>query len=112
MKKVHLPTEYRKQLNPVFFVDIGGLKPVVGKKSLNRILTESGEFRPPQLRKSENRFRFGDQSFSSVGKVTVRSETPTGIEPIAVDVDIVTADILPLLGLDILDREGLTTGVA
>ena len=44
--------------------------------------------------------------------MTLHIETPTGIEPIPVEVDIVIADIPLLLGLDVLDREGLTPDIA
>ncbi len=64
--------------------------------------------RRPKLIRSRNSFRFADAVYDSLGKVVIRLKTPTGQPPVFVEVDVVSADIPPLLGMDLLDRESLT----
>lgn len=87
-------------------VDIGAPTSVVGKKELHLLLSKS-DIRNYKGRKYPNRFRFGDVTFNSMGQVSLPLPTPEGVAPISVVFDIVPADVLALLGLDVLDRERL-----
>lgn len=79
---------------------------MVGRKDLNRLLSAAG-IHQRNIHKSSRRFRFGDESFPSLGRISLPLGTPPGVKPIFVDFDIVQADIPPLLGMDVLDREEL-----
>lgn len=89
-----------------FCVDIGAPRSVVGLRELNRLLTATNTHKK-HIRRSSNRFRFGDQSFESLGCISLPLPTPRGVHPIVVDFDIVKAHVPPLLGMDVLDREEL-----
>jgi len=89
-----------------FLVDIGAPCSVVGRKELNRILTEMGKHHR-DIRPSSRSFRFGDVSCKSRGTILLMMETPTGIPPVEVNCDIVDVDVPALLGMDVLDREKL-----
>ena len=93
---------------PGFCIDIGAPKSVIGRKELGKIFLQQ-KIRVPNIQKSEvtHRFRFADKLFDSLGKVSLFLSTPKGIPPICVELDVVQADIPALLGMDILDREGL-----
>ena len=110
--RTYLSTEARKYNRPGFLVDIGAPKSVVGKKALNRLFASVDVYHKPPLRTSHNFFRFGDESFPSIGMITLYLDTPHGVRPIPVEIDIVVPDIPPLLGLDVIDRERLTPDVA
>lgn len=97
---------------PAFLVDIGAPKTVSGKNAVNKLLFYFGFYKFRKLRPSSKRFRFANESFKSLGSIMVYLDTPGGVEPIPVEVDIVPADILPLLGLDVRDRERLTPDIA
>lgn len=79
---------------------------------LNIILKSTRKYHLPKYRRSFRSFRFADETFNSLGTVTLYLDTPHGIDPIPVEVDIVMVDIPLLLGLDVLDREVLTPDVA
>lgn len=87
-------------------MDIGAPCSVVGRKELNRILTEMGKHHR-DIRPSSRSFRFGDVSCKSRGTILLMMETPTGIPPVEVNCDIVDVDVPALLGMDVLDREKL-----
>ena len=53
-----------------------------------------------------HRFRFANKVFDSFGKIILYLDTPNGVPPIPVELDLVQADIPALLGIDVLDREG------
>ena len=57
--------------------------------------------------RSSHRFRFGDESFQSLSRISLPLATPPGGKPILVYFDIVQANIPPLLGMDVLYREKL-----
>ena len=57
--------------------------------------------------RSAHRFRFGDESFQSLGRISLPLATPPGVKPILVQFDIVQANIPPLLRMNVLDREKL-----
>lgn len=76
-------------------------------KEINRIFSAQNS-RRPTLRKSNNRFRFADAVFKSLGKVLLQLRTVPGQPTIDVELDVVSADIPALLGMDLLDRESLT----
>lgn len=46
--------------------------------------------------------------FHSLGKVEVPFATPPGVRPIFVSLDVVSADVPALLGLNVLEKHGLT----
>ena len=79
-------------------------KSVIGKRELNRLLRATNKH-SRDIRRSGHRFRFGDESFPSLGRISLPLATPSGIEPIFVDFDIGDADIPALLGMDVLDGE-------
>lgn len=60
-----------------------------------------------QLRRSFKKLRFADASFSSLGRVDVPLLTPDRIPPIFITMDVVSADVLALPGLDVLGAESL-----
>ena len=53
-------------------------------------------------------FRFADATFKSLGRVDIPLATPTGVGNIYVPMDVVSADVPGLLGLDILDKYKMT----
>lgn len=55
-----------------------------------------------------NRFRFADSTYDSLGKINIPLRTPVGQPIIFVEMDVVTANIPALLGMDIMDKESLT----
>lgn len=57
---------------------------------------------------SNNRFRFADAVYESLGRTSLPLRTPPGIPAIMVEMDVVNADIPALLGMDLLDKESLT----
>ena len=57
-------------------------------------------------RPARTEFRFGDGSYPSLGTTWIRIPTPN-LSYLEVDMDVVSADVLYLLGLDVLDREKL-----
>ena len=101
-----LRKEYRSSHPLGFCVDIGAPKSVAGKREINRLLATLGNHHR-QIRPSSNRFRFGDETFESLGKISLPLATPRGAPRILVDFDIVQADVPALLGMDVLDREEL-----
>ena len=64
--------------------------------------------RVPALLRSTHRFRFGDVTYNSLGKVALPLSTPPGIPTIKVMMDVVPPDIPALMGMDVLDQESLT----
>lgn len=90
------------RLRPGFCVDTGAPTSVIGLKELRRIFNQLGR-RLPILRHSPKRFQFADASFDSLGKIDLPLATPAGIQAIFVTLDVVSADVPALLGLDILD---------
>ena len=95
--------EKRKRRPVGFCVDIGAPKSVVGYKEIKRIFARQG-LRLGKLENSSSRFRFADTTFQSHGQVTIPLATSPGVPPIQVPLDVVSADIPALLGLDILDK--------
>lgn len=55
---------------------------------------------------SNTRFRFGDGTHSSLGKMNIRMPAPHG-NYVHIDVDVVIPDVPLLIGIDVLDREQL-----
>ena len=92
--------------SPGFYMDIGAPKSCIGLRELKSIFSRFGR-RIPQLKWSQNRFRFADTSYNSIGKVSLPLATPPSGPPIVVEMDVVNADIPALLGLNVLDREAL-----
>lgn len=102
----NLASESRVRRPVGFCCDIGAPKSVVGRKELNRILNAIG-MHERKIFPSRNRFRFADAVYESSGRVMLPLFTPPGASKVIVEMDIVTADILALLGMDVLDKESL-----
>lgn len=64
------------------------------------------------MRHSVNSLRFANETFHYIGSATLYLDIPAGVGTIAVDLDVVLADIPPILGLDRLDRERFTPDVS
>ncbi len=93
----HTPTQARLG----FCMDTGAPSSVVGRDVLHDFgLAEN-------LTPSTKQFRFGDSKFRSLGKVVLYLETPTGIPPIPITFEVVTAKVPALIGLDVLDSQSL-----
>ena len=101
-----LAREAKTRIPLGFCVGIGAPKSLIGRKELNRVMTRMGKYKR-KIVPSTNRFRFGDVTFESRGKVSLPMKTSTGVTPILVEMDIVDADVPALLGMDVLDRECL-----
>lgn len=85
-------------------IDTVAQKSVIGLRQAKEYCKASNiRFNP---RRSRSVFRFGDGSFKSLWKLTIRIPTPNN-SYITVDSDIVSADVPMLIGLDILYRESL-----
>lgn len=85
-------------------LDGGATRSVIGKRqALAYCRTFCQEFR---LRPSDVTFIFGNGSSDSLGKIDIRLPTPQGTF-IPLSIDVVSADIPLLLGLDIMDKESL-----
>lgn len=90
-----------------FCADIGAPRPVVGSRELQRILVHIG--RPhPHLNPSRNSFRFADEVYDSRGTAEIPLETTPHVENIQVILDVVTADISALLGMDTMGKKSFT----
>ena len=76
---IYLSNEASKSAEPGFLVDIGAPRSVVGKKSLTRILALRGAKTQPERRTSNSRFRFADETFSSVGVVVLYLKNLPGL---------------------------------
>lgn len=61
---------------------------------------------PFNLRESRVSFKFGDGTFQSLGKISIKIPTQSS-NPLLIDVDVVEADVPLLIGIDILDKEKL-----
>ncbi len=90
----------------VFCVEIAAPGSVIGRPQLNRILSVFQEKEIPCI-SSQNSFRFGDVTVRSLGMVEIALDTPPNVSNVPVLIDIVPVDVPPLLGLDVLDGEGL-----
>ena len=101
-----LSKETRTSHAPGFCVDIGTPKSCIGLKELRKIFNHLGK-RVTKLKRSINRFRFADTTYKSLGQISLPLATPAEKPPIHVMMDVVPADIPPLLGMDVLDRESL-----
>jgi len=99
-------------LSSAFSASVVDSPSVHKKKALNRVFSASRTYQLPKLRSSPNRFRFANETFRSIGSTTLYLDTPAGVGTVAVEIDVVAADIPPLLGLDVIDRESLTPDVA
>ena len=101
-----LSRETKRSHAPGICVNIGAPKSCIGLKGLIKIFNHIGR-RVKKLKRSFNRFRFADTSYKSLGQISLPLATPAGKPPVYVTMDVVPADIPPLLGMDVLDRESL-----
>ena len=91
---------------PGFCMDIGAPSSHIGLRELKRIHFAAGMKRK-QLKKSKRRFRFGDSVLQSLGRTNLPLETPIGMSDKYVQMDVVSADVPALVGLDFLDYHSL-----
>lgn len=96
---------------PGFCTDIGAPRSVIELKELRDVFAAFRKRTRP-LKRSSNRFRFADTTFKSISQVTLVLAAPRGYEPIPATLEVVPADTPALSGMDILDRERLTSDTA
>ena len=89
-----------------FSVDIRAPRSVVRRIQMNRVLATRGRKNIPCMA-SKNLFRFGDVTVRSLGKIEIAMETPANVSRTSVLLYIVPVDVPALLGLDVMDGEGL-----
>ena len=75
---------------------------VIGLKESRRIQGPTG--RRLQPRHSKRRFRFSDSVSKSLDIVIISLETPTGLPIVKVMLDVISADIHAILGMDMMDE--------
>ena len=85
-------------------IDTGAEQCVIGKTQA-MLYCKKHEV-PFKLRQSDTRFRFGDGSYDSLGKIIIKIPTPNG-STLVRKMDVVQADIPLLIGLDLLHEEKL-----
>lgn len=83
--------------------DIGAQRTVIGERQAKAYCRETSK---KSLSPSDYSFMFGDGLHLSLGSIEVRIPTPDGTF-IAIEIDVVSADVPLLLGIDVLDREKL-----
>lgn len=71
-------------------------------KDMNRILLAMGP-KGKKFKESKSAFRFGDETFSSLGMITITLHTPRGVKTILVNFNVVRAIVPAPLGMGILD---------
>eukprot|EP00171_Calliarthron_tuberculosum_P003553 IDg3553t1 len=96
----------QSNVSPSFCVDIGAPSSVIGWKQLHRINSQIGRRSIP-IANYTRRSRFIDSVYKSLGSVCLALATPEGVQNIHVTLDIVSADVPALLGLEVLDSECL-----
>lgn len=84
-------------------VDRSSTRSCMGRKELNCIFAEMGKRLPPRSHRKQ-RFLFADAAFPSLGNIVLQLTTPMGIRLIVVTMDVVSADMPPLLRLYVLER--------
>ena len=91
---------------PTFCVDSGAPRSVIGQPAF---LDIKSHFKLPDtpLGSSRYSFKFGNNVHKSLGTTQFILATPRTIPDIHVNLDIVDVNIPPLIGLDILDKNGL-----
>ncbi len=99
----------KKKGRPGFCCDIGAPRSVIEQKELHRVMNRLQRHKFP-MQKSNRSFRFADTTYSSLGQIELPLATPPGIPLVYVTLDIVSADIPALLGLEVLDGESLMVG--
>ena len=109
LKDTHISKigDKNNRFNLAFCTDIRAPRSVIGVKEMNEIFSALNS-QKPALNSSRNRFRFADAVFNSLGQIVLPLLTPLGQPSINVTLDVVTADIPALLGMDLLNRESLT----
>ena len=88
-----LSTEYRSKTSQTslgFCVDIGAPRSVIGRKELTRMYNAHG-IHNRHTHPSNNRSRFADAIFESLGKIHIPLKTPPGAPRVNVGLDIVSA---------------------
>ena len=89
-----------------FCLGIGAPRSIVGRTELNKILT-SVQRRSIARINSRNSFSFEDVLVKSLGMVELCLRTPNDVPNIMVVMHIVPVNVPALLGLDVMDAEGL-----
>ena len=101
-----LSKQAAKGSRPGFCVDIGVPRSVIGLKEARRIYGRTGFRRQPRL--SNRKLCFADSVFESLGTVMIPLETQPAIPTIKVVLDVISADIPALLGMDVMGENSLT----
>ena len=84
-------------------LDIGAQKSFVGLQQAKAYARYMGI--PYRVKESNIAFRFGDTIHKSLGKMYVRVPSPCGAF-VPLQIDVVSADVPMLVGLDVLDKQG------
>ena len=98
---------YSKRLRRHFqgaCLNTGAQKRVVGERQ-TIAFCERHNMRD-KLEPSVTRFKFGDGTFPSLGKIEARIPTPNG-SYLKIDMRVLSTDVHMLLGLDVLDRKSI-----
>lgn len=88
-------------------VETSARKSVVGERELKRILRATNKD-SRQIRRSGYRSRLRDESFSSLGQISLHLATTRGLKPIFIDFYVGQGDIRALLDMEVLEREQLS----
>lgn len=96
----------QREIRPGFCVDTGAPSSIILIKELRSLSIVFGTnlLRP---RKPKKRIRFADSSFDFLGEVEITISTPYHIQTIIVKIDVVSDDVLELLGLDLLEFKSI-----
>lgn len=89
-----------------FRMVIGELSSAIGVKELRRICRKYNR-RVADINRSNQSFLFGNKTFESLGKRTLPLAAPYGVHALDVNLDLVAADVLALVGHDFLDTHPL-----
>lgn len=108
VSEVHKPSLGPSRVHtPGFCVDTRAPNPVIGLPEL-RCIYATNMVITPQLRKSTRRFKFSYVIFQSLGLNDLPLATPSGKSPIYITLDILSADIPPVMRLEVMNAHSLT----
>lgn len=96
-----LAIKSKHPMHPAFCLDTGAPRSVIGLSEARKLANSVRK--RLRLQTSRRRFRFADATFDSLGLLSLPLATPPGIPTIFVTLDVISAEIPALLGLDILD---------
>lgn len=87
-------------------IDTGASRLVIKWKELNGVCNENG-IHDMKVGPSNQHFRFADNTFKSLGIVHIELDTPLRATSISVGLEVLQADVPALLGVDVMEKEGL-----